>query len=129
LGMENGDSLPEIGDNRYHAILGNRGPAKFVSASRFAPALIAWNARVRVVGPAADAAEWLPLESFYITPKTDQQNVTVLKPGQLISHVWLPDTAGYRSGTYEVLESTGLDWPLAAAAACVNLQEGPGDRG
>ena len=29
------------GENRYHAILGNAGPAKFVSPSRIAPALIA----------------------------------------------------------------------------------------
>lgn len=124
LGIENGESLPALGDNRYHAVLGNRGPAKFVNASRFAPPCIAWNAKVRIVGPQADAEEWLPLEYFYMTPKMSNHGVTVLKPGQLISHVWLPDTRGYRSGAYEVLESTGLDWPLAAAAACVNLQDG-----
>ena len=42
------------GDNRYHAILGNRGPAKFVSASRLAPALISLDAQVRVIGPQPD---------------------------------------------------------------------------
>jgi xanthine dehydrogenase YagS FAD-binding subunit len=124
LSIENGESLPELGDNRYHAVLGNRGPAKFVNASRFAPPCIAWQARVRVIGPEPDAEEWLPLESFYVTPKMSNHGVTVLKPGQLISHVWLPDTQGYRSGAYEVLETTGLDWPLAAAAACVNVQHG-----
>ena len=39
------------GDNRYHAILGNRGAAKFVSASRIAPALITLGASVRILGP------------------------------------------------------------------------------
>ena len=33
LASENGESLPETGDNRYHAILGNTGPAYFVSPS------------------------------------------------------------------------------------------------
>ena len=51
LGIDDGRSLPEVGDNRYHAIFGNSGPAKFVSASRFAPALIAWGAEVRIAGP------------------------------------------------------------------------------
>ena len=113
------------GDNRYHAIFGNRGPAKFVSASRFAPALIAWNAtRPRHRADSRRAKNGCPSNRSYITPKTDQQNVTVLKPGQLITHVWLPDTSGYRSATYEVLESTGLDWPLASAAACISLRDG-----
>lgn len=124
LAMENGVSLPEVGDNRYHAILGNSGPAKFVNASRFAPALIAWGAKVRVIGPKSDQAEWLPLEYFYISPKTNSQGNTVLKPGQLISHVWLPDAANVVSATYEVLQTEGLDWPLASAGVTLGLDGG-----
>jgi xanthine dehydrogenase YagS FAD-binding subunit len=124
LAMEHGQSLPETGDNRYHAILGNSGPAKFVNASRFAPALISWGAKVRIIGPAPDQAEWLPLEYFHITPKTNGQGNTVLKPGQLISHVWLPDPAGLSSATYEVLQMEGLDWPLAAAGVTVRVEGG-----
>lgn len=124
LAMHNGESLVETGDNRYHAILGNRGPAKFVSASRFAPAMIAWRATVRIIGPKPDQEEWLPLDSFYVTPKTEKQRVTVLKPGQLISHVWLPNAGNYQSAAYEVLPSQGLDWPLAAAACCVDIHDG-----
>ena len=124
LAMENGVSLPEVGDNRYHAILGNSGPAKFVNASRFAPALIAWGAKVRIIGPKPDQSEWLPLEYFYITPKTNGQGNTVLKPDQLISHVWLPDAEQTASATYEVLQLEGLDWPLASAAVCVEVDGG-----
>jgi xanthine dehydrogenase YagS FAD-binding subunit len=124
LGRENGRSLVEAGDNRYHAILGNRGPAKFVSASRFAPALIAWDARVRVIGPAPGQEQWLPLESFYVTPKIETQPITVLKPGQLVSHVWLPAAGTVQSASYEVLQLNGLDWPQAAAAACVDVEGG-----
>jgi xanthine dehydrogenase YagS FAD-binding subunit len=121
---QNGESLVAAGDNRYHAILGNQGPAKFVSASRFAPAGIAWQAKVRVVGPQLDTAEWLPLEYFYVTPRTNQHGHTVLKPGQFISHVWLPDSRNLRSATYEVLQMEGLDWPLASAAACLDIEGG-----
>ncbi len=124
LGLENGESLVETGDNRYHAILGNQGPAKFVSASRFAPAMISFGAKVRVIGPEAGQEEYLPLEYFYITPKTQNHGVTVLKPGQLISHIWLPSAQQIRSATYEVMQLEGLDWPLASAAVCVELDGG-----
>ena len=65
LAREDGVSLPEEGDNRYHAIFGNSGPAKFVSASRLAPALIAWDARVRIAGPRPGSERWLPLADFF----------------------------------------------------------------
>lgn len=124
LSRQNGRSLPETGDNRYHAILGNSGPAKFVSASRFAPPMIAWGARVRVIGPGPEDEELLPLEYFYVTPNNEKQGVTVLRPGQLISHLWLPAAGLMKSAAYEVLELQGLDWPLAAAACCLDVDGG-----
>jgi xanthine dehydrogenase YagS FAD-binding subunit len=124
LAMQNGESLAVTGDNRYHAILGNQGPAKFVNASRFAPALIAWGAKVRLIGPNPEDEELLPLEYFYLTPKTEKQGPTVLKPGQLISHIQLPPAAQIRSATYEVMQLQGLDWPLAAAAASLDVSGG-----
>ena len=136
LGQENGVSLPETGDNRYHAIFGNEGAAKFVNASRFAPALMAWGAKVRIVGPATKTgsrerssgltvgAEWIPLEYFYVTPKTDRQGNTILKPGHFVSHIWLPDANQISSATYEVLQMEGLDWPLATASVCLNVEAG-----
>ena len=51
LAQKDGKSLVLQGDNRYHAILGNDGPALFVSPSTIAPVLIAYNAKVRIVGP------------------------------------------------------------------------------
>ncbi len=140
LAMKDGESLVATGDNRYHAILGNSGPAKFVSASRFAPPMIAWDAKVRIVSLSRSAndaerdpasattpsvrEEWLPLEYFFLTPKTNTQGVTVLKPGQLITHLWLPAAGAARSATYEVVELNGLDQPQASAACCLGLDGG-----
>lgn len=121
LAREKGRSLAQEGDNRHHAIFGNDGPAKFVSASRFAPALIAWDAQVRVAGPKPEDEGWLPLANFYVAPKTDRQGVTILKPGQFITHVRLPAAGRQLSATYEVLEMQGLDWPLAAAACTLEM--------
>jgi len=124
LGMEDGKSLVETGENQFHAVFGNSGPAKFVSASRFAPGMVAWGAKVRLIGPEPDQEEFVPLEYFFVTPRTERQGTTVLKPGQLVSHIWLPAAGNSLSSTYEVLELEGLDWPLAAAACTLNLEGG-----
>lgn len=123
LAREGSRSVSEAGDNRYHAIFGNRGPAKFVSASRFAPGLIALNALVRVAGPKPEEERWMPLEDFYITPKSDQQGTTVLRAGQFITHVQLPPIERVVSASYEVLEMRGLDWPQCACGVAAELDE------
>jgi xanthine dehydrogenase YagS FAD-binding subunit len=124
LAQESGRSLVADGRNEFHAIFGNRGPAMFVSASRFAPALIAWGAKARVVGPAPGQESIIPLEYFFVTPKSEQQGVTVLQPGQLLTHLWLPTAGNLQSASYEVLQMEGLDWPLASAAVCLNSSAG-----
>lgn len=122
LGLQDGKSLVADGRNEFHAVFGNRGPAKFVNASRFAPALIAWGAKVRIVGPGSQPATLLPLEYFYVTPKTDSQGIHVLQPGQFVSHIWLPASEPAQlSAAYEALQMRGLDWPLAAAACWLQM--------
>lgn len=125
LAMDNGKSLAQHGDNRYHAIFGNRGPAKFVSASRFAPALIASGAKVRIIGPHTQDEKWVSLAEFYVTPRTDRQGVTILETGQLITHIAIPAaTASPVNATYEILETQGLDWPLATCSVSLDMDRG-----
>ncbi len=111
------------GENRYHAILGNEGPAKFVSPSRLAPALIALGARVRLVGPGRDEETVLPLVELYQTPRDDSQREFTLAPNQFISHVLLP-RAPWQNATYEVRQGAGPDCPLAAAAVALRIEAG-----
>lgn len=125
LGMQNGKSLVAEGQNQFHAVFGNHGPAMFVSASRFAPALIALGAKVRIAGPAVDQSETLPLEYFYVSPKTDRQPITVLQAGQIVTHIWIPNVAENQvTASYELLQTEGLDWPLASAAVSVKTSAG-----
>ena len=123
LAMQDGASLIEQGDNRYHAIFGNSGLAKFVSSSRLAPAMIASGAKVRVIGPQPQQEEFIPLEFFFATPKTNEQGVTILKAGQLVTHLWLPTVReDVKTASYEVLEMAGLDRPQAAASVWLRMQ-------
>ena len=111
------------GDNRYHAILGNSGPAKFVSGSRIAPALIALDASLRVVGPGEEEERMVPVADFFRTPRHEAQRETVLEPNQFVSHIVLPP-ATRQSATYEVRQGAGPEYPLAGAAASLQLEGG-----
>jgi len=111
------------GDNRYHAIFGNGGPAKFVCPSRLAPALIALGAAVRVIGPDVDNETIMPLEAFFRTPDGEHDLEHALRGDQIVSHVLLP-VARYKSASYEVRQGSGPDYPLAAAAAALAFHGG-----
>lgn len=106
----------EQGDNRFHAILGNSGPAKYVSASRIAPALMVLGARARVAAHGREAS-WIDVADFFRVPRQEGQRETVLEPGQLLTHIELPPAEGLLSATYEVRHGCGPEYPLAAAAA------------
>jgi xanthine dehydrogenase YagS FAD-binding subunit len=109
------------GANQYHAILGNSGPAKFVNSSRIAPALIALDAQLRVIGPAEGEETLVAVSDFYRTPRHDGQRENVLRPKQLVTHVILPPIAGRTCATYEVRDGAGPDYPLAAAAVALRF--------
>lgn len=121
-GLMDADAVVD-GDNRFHAIFGNSGPAKFVSSSRLGPALIALGAQVRVVGP-GEEEQLLPVETFFRTPRHADQRETVLAPNQLLTHVILPPSDGVQSATYEARQGVGPEYPLAAAAAAVRVSLG-----
>ena len=53
---KDGKSMVVEGDNRYAAILGNDGPAYFVSPSTIAPVLIAYGAKIRIYSAKASGA-------------------------------------------------------------------------
>lgn len=120
---ENGRMVIE-GENRYHAILGNRGPAKFVNASRLAPALITLGAQVRIIGPDPKVERFLELQDLYQTPKDDSAQENVLQRGQLVTHVIIPPHGRRLSAAYEVRHGEGPDQPLAAAAVSMEVNLG-----
>jgi xanthine dehydrogenase YagS FAD-binding subunit len=116
---DSGKSLVLQGDNRYHAILGNDGPAYFVSPSSIAPALIALGARVRIFGPGG--AREVPLEKFFVVPRNENEREHDLKPNEIVTEVVLPPTAGERTGHYEVRQKEAFDWPLATASVTLAM--------
>jgi xanthine dehydrogenase YagS FAD-binding subunit len=119
LGQKDGKSLVLEGDNRYHAILGNDGPAYFVSPSTVAPVLIAYNAKVRLLGPRG--AREVSMEKFFVTPKSDSEREHDLQPNEFITDVLVPPAAGIRAAHYEIRQKEAFDWPYATAAVALKM--------
>lgn len=110
-------------DDRFHAIFDNEGPAKYVSSSRLAPALIALGASVRILGP-DEQQRMVRVEDFFQKPKNEAQRETVLEASELLTHIELPAPQGWISGTYEVRHGDGPDYPLAAASCALRHSGG-----
>ena len=119
LAQQKGKSLVTAGDNRYHAILGNDGPAYFVSPSSIAPALIAAGARIRIFGP--NGQRELPLEKFYVIPKSESEREHDLRPNEIVTEIMVPPPTGERFGHYEVRQKAQFDWPLATASVALKI--------
>src|ERR1700730_11263295 len=110
----NGESLVLKGDNRYHAILGNAGPAYFVSPSTIAPVLVALGATIEIAGPKGSRS--IPLEEFYRIPQKQGHLEHDLGADEIVAFVNLPPPGPNSSSAYyEVRQKHGFDWPAATA--------------
>jgi xanthine dehydrogenase YagS FAD-binding subunit len=120
LAMKDGRSLVPEGQNRYHAIFGG-GPAYFVSASSFGPALVALNAKFKLVS--ASGARTVDAAQFFLSPRAEGQREVDLKPGEILTEVVIP-AARTKNATYEIRQREVLDWPLAAASVALAMEGG-----
>ena len=118
-----GDKCYSMGGlNRYNAILGG-GPSYIVHPSNLAPALIAMQARARIVGPSGERI--VELDKFFTLPEVDAMRENSLKPGEVIVEVVVPTPAVGTRGTYiEAREKQSFDWPLASAAVVMTSTPG-----
>lgn len=120
LGMKDGKSLVAEGQNQHHAILGNDGPAYFSSPSTIAPALIAYGARIRLEGPAGNRE--MPLEKFFVIPKSENQREHDLAPNEMVTEIIVPaPTEDLRAGHYEIRQKAAFDWPYATASVVLRM--------
>jgi xanthine dehydrogenase YagS FAD-binding subunit len=119
LATYQGKPLVPDGDNRYHAILGNSGPAYFVSPSSLGPALLALGAKIWLHGP--EGARELEIDKFFVTPASESESEHALKPHEIVTEIVVPAAHGVKMAVYEVRQKEALDWPLAFAAVALSL--------
>ena len=117
---QSGKELVTVGENRYHAILGNQGSAKFVSPSTVVPILIAYGAKIRLEGPKGKRE--LPLERFFVIPKNEKEREHDLQPNEILTELVIPPAADMKAAHYEIRQKEAFDWPLALVAVTMKLQ-------
>ncbi|MGB7554801.1 MAG: FAD binding domain-containing protein [Candidatus Korobacteraceae bacterium] len=122
-----GKSMVVAGDNRYAAILGNSGPAYFVSPSTLAPVLIALGAKIRLYSAkaAGSGVRELPLEKFFVIPQSENELEHDLKPGEMVIEIVVPPPSqNLKAASYEVRQRAAFDWPLTQASVALEMEGG-----
>jgi xanthine dehydrogenase YagS FAD-binding subunit len=117
LATKDGKPLVPNGENQYHAIFGG-GPAYFVSASSLGPALVALNARIKLVS--AKGSRELAAHEFFVSPKDNTTREIALRPDEILTEIIVP--VATHSSTYEVRQREALDWPLATASVSLTMK-------
>jgi xanthine dehydrogenase YagS FAD-binding subunit len=110
------------GENEFHAIFGG-GPSYIVHPSDTAPALVALDATFHLVGPAG--ARDVPAGEFFVLPRENAAQETVLGPGEILTSVTLPaplsrPQPGLRSAYAKIMDREA--WTHAVVSVAVVLE-------
>jgi xanthine dehydrogenase YagS FAD-binding subunit len=106
------------GENQFHAIFGG-GPSYIVHPSDTAPALLALDAKFRIVGPAGERV--IPAAEFFALPRIDPERENVLAPDEVIAAIHLPPARGGVRSTYHKLMDREA-WTHAVVSSAVVLE-------
>ncbi|MGD9690753.1 MAG: xanthine dehydrogenase family protein subunit M [Phycisphaerales bacterium] len=106
------------GENQYHAIFGD-GPCHIVHPSNLAPALMVCGATIHLTG---SKRESLPIADLFHMPDTGVTSEHTLAPPEVVTHISVD--AAPASGCWSIKAKQSHDWPLAFAAASLELSGG-----
>jgi xanthine dehydrogenase YagS FAD-binding subunit len=110
-----------VGDNRFHAIFGG-GPSYIVHPSDTAPALVALDAKFRIVGPSGERV--VPAADFFVLPQKDATKENVLAVDEVLAEVQLPPAHPGRRSTYnKVLDREAWTHAVVSAAVVLDMDK------
>jgi xanthine dehydrogenase YagS FAD-binding subunit len=121
--LKNGGSMcfSVGGENQFHAIFGG-GPSYIVHPSDTATALVALDAKFRVVGPSGERI--VPADDFFVLPRRDATRENILASGEVLSGVQLePAPAGRRSTYNKVLDREAWTHAVVSAAVVLDMDK------
>jgi xanthine dehydrogenase YagS FAD-binding subunit len=110
------------GENQFHCIFGSGGICYITHPSDTAPALVAYQAALRIAGPRG--TRLLPIEKFFVLPSQDVRKETVLKPNEILTEILLPPQSKELLSSYrKVRARQSWDFALAGVALALKLKE------
>ncbi|RSN19533.1 FAD-binding molybdopterin dehydrogenase [Streptomyces sp. WAC 05977] len=118
-----GSGCPAIsGANRMHAVLGTSDSCVATHASDVAVALVALDARLRLVSETGSRT--VELGSFYRTPGDTPEVENDLRPGELIAEVEVPRLDWASNSTYvKVRDRQSYEFALCSAAVALRVED------
>jgi xanthine dehydrogenase YagS FAD-binding subunit len=120
-----GSGCPALhGDNRELAIFGGSSQCIATHPSDMPVALMAMDAEVELASPDAGTRR-LPLSEFYRPPGDTPNIETVLRPGELVVKVLVPEHPAARNSCYvKVRDRTSFAFALVSAAVGLDVLNG-----
>jgi xanthine dehydrogenase YagS FAD-binding subunit len=111
------------GWSRMHAVLGTSDQCIAAHPSDMCVALVALDATVHVRGP--KGARSIPIADFHVVPGAKPEVETVLAPGEIITHVTLPESRfAARSRYVKVRDRASYAFALVSAAVGLDIDGG-----
>jgi len=111
------------GENRQHAIFGASALCAAAHASDLAVALVALDARARLVG--REGERTVLLEDFFRSPDTQPERDTVIAPGELIVAIDVPGSAWARHSHYlKIRDRASFEFAVVSAAVALDVADG-----
>jgi xanthine dehydrogenase YagS FAD-binding subunit len=119
-----GSGCPAInGENRMHAILGTSDQCIATHPSDMAVAMLVLDATIQMTGQTGTRA--VPIGDFHVTPGKTPNIETVLQPGEMITGIDIPASAGARRSFYlKVRDRASFEFALVSAAVALDVEDG-----
>jgi xanthine dehydrogenase YagS FAD-binding subunit len=108
------------GENQFHAVFGG-GPSFIVHPSDTAPALVALDAKFRIVGPSGERT--LAAADFFTLPKQNAARENALNDDEVLASVEFPESHT-RSTYHKVLDREAWTHAVVSAAVVLDMGEG-----
>jgi xanthine dehydrogenase YagS FAD-binding subunit len=106
------------GENQFHAIFGG-GPSYIVHPSDTAVALLALDAKFRIVGPSGESV--IPAADFFALPQQNPARENVLAADEALAEVLVPASRpGIRSTYHKIMDREA--WTHAVVSAAIVLE-------
>ena len=113
-----------LGINRSHALLGGSDHCIATHPSDMCVALVILDATIQTLLPDGKTRS-IPIADFHLSPGETPHKETVLRHGELITHVHLPVTGlGRRSHYLKVRDRASYEFALASAAVALSIEGG-----
>lgn len=109
-----------LGENKFHAILGNDSGCAVVQASGTSIPLISLNASVNITD--GKNQKTVSLEEFYVSPEKDITKETILTDNELITEIIIPSESKATNNHYiKLKEKQSFDWPIADVSVSLKM--------